>query len=39
MAKASPILYLLIGLALIWIGATGRLGATLAALFRPQEVS
>lgn len=32
------VLFLLLGLVLIWAGATGRLGLMLAALFTPSEV-
>lgn len=37
--NASPVLFILAGLLLIWLGITGRLGVFLAALFQPSSVN
>lgn len=34
----TPVLFLLLGLLLLFAGVTGRLGVILASLFTPQEV-
>lgn len=39
MKYSSPILFLILGLLLLWAGVTGRLGSILAALFAPSEVT
>lgn len=36
---AAPILFILVGVLLVWLGITGRLGVFLAALFTPDKVS
>jgi hypothetical protein len=37
--KGTPFLLLLLGIAFIWLGLTGRLGAVLAAVFTPGKLS
>lgn len=37
--KNTPFLLLLLGLAFVWLGLTGRLGAMLAALFEPDVLT
>jgi hypothetical protein len=36
--KASPILFIVLGLLLIWLGANGTLGVALASLFAPHNI-
>lgn len=37
--KSAPFILLILGLAFIWLGLTGRLGAVLAAIFEPQSLT
>jgi hypothetical protein len=36
--RASSLLFILFGLMLVWLGATGRIGQMLAAIFAPKYV-
>lgn len=36
--KGAPFILLLLGVAFIWLGLTGRLGAVLAAIFEPSKL-
>lgn len=36
--KSAPVLFLVGGVLLIWLGVTGRLGVVLASIFTPEEV-
>lgn len=38
MKSAAPLLFLLAGVLLLYLGVTGQLGLFLAAIFTPQEV-
>lgn len=37
--QAAPLLFILAGLLLVWLGITGRLGVFLAAIFLPGQVT
>jgi hypothetical protein len=37
--KVSPLLFFLVGILLVWLGVTGRLGVFLAAIFTPERVN
>lgn len=36
--KDAPLLFILFGVALLWAGLTGRLGAVLGAVFEPSRM-
>lgn len=36
--KSAPFVLLLLGVAFIWLGLTGRLGTVLAAIFEPAKL-
>lgn len=36
--KNTPFILLILGIAFIWLGLTGRLGAVLAAIFEPSKL-
>lgn len=36
--KNTPFILLILGVAFVWLGLTGRLGAVLAAIFEPQNL-
>jgi hypothetical protein len=38
MKSAAPLLFVLAGILLLYLGVTGRLGLFLAAIFTPEEV-
>lgn len=39
MSKAAPLLFLLFGVVIVWLGITGRLGVFLASIFTPGSVT